>query len=95
MPLFPSSAAAQTKKQTLRPLICARGGCVGTGRDLLFSDPSTDLPDVKISESVKYVNEGSSFYYTVELTHAPGMREDQTIDLNNDEPKTMIRVMGK
>jgi len=62
----------------------------GTGRDLLFSDPTADLPDVRISESVKYVNEGSSFYYTVELTHAPGMREDQTIDLNNDEVRIYL-----
>jgi len=68
----------------------AAGQDDGTGRDLLFSDPSTDLPDVKISESVKYVNEGSSFYYTVELTHAPGMREDQTIDLNNDEVRIYL-----
>jgi hypothetical protein len=61
-----------------------------SGRDLLFSDPTANLPDVKISESVKYVNEGSSFYYTVELTHAPGMREDQTIDRTNDEVRIYL-----
>ena len=48
------------------------------------------MPDVKISDSVKYVNEGSSFYYTVELTHVPGMREDQTIDLANDEVRIYL-----
>ena len=62
----------------------------GTGRDLLFSDPTAELPDVRISESVKYVNEGSSFYYTVELTHKPGMREDQTVDETNDEVRVYL-----
>jgi hypothetical protein len=61
-----------------------------TGRDLLFSDPTADLPDVKISDSVKYVNEGSSFYYTVELTHQPGLREDNTLDRANDEVRIYL-----
>ena len=70
-----------------RELWCARAD---TGRDLLFSDPTADLPDVKISDSVKYVNEGSSFYYTVELTHQPGLREDNTLDRANDEVRIYL-----
>ena len=62
----------------------------GTGRDLLFSDPTAELPDVRISESVKYVNEGSSFFYTVQLTHQPGLREDQTTDQTNDEVRIFL-----
>ena len=47
-----------------------------TGRDLLFSNPSADLPDVYISESVLHGTEGQNMFYTVTLTHPPGMRED-------------------
>ena len=61
-----------------------------TGRDLLFSDPASSLPDVHISASVRHVTEGESFAYTVVLTHAPGMREDETIDLMNDEVRIYL-----
>eukprot|EP01052_Picozoa_sp_SAG31_P000782 SAG31_NODE_23_length_33717_cov_17.863585_2_plen_402_part_00 len=43
-----------------------------------------------LSESVKYVTEGSDFTYTVVLTHQPGMREDQTVDLDNDEVRIYL-----
>ena len=62
----------------------------GTGRDLLFSDPASSLPDVYISTSVRHVTEGDSFAYTVALTHPPGMREDETIDLLNDEVRIYL-----
>ena len=61
-----------------------------TGRDLLFSDPSADLPDVVLSDSVVYINEGGSFYYTVKLSHPPGMREDKSVDLLNDEVRIYL-----
>jgi len=61
-----------------------------SGRNLLFSDPSQDLPDIMLSESVVYVTEGNYFYYTVSLTHQPGMREDKTIDLTNDEVRIYL-----
>ena len=61
-----------------------------TGRDLLFSDPTADLPDVILSESVVYINEGDSFYYTVKLSHQPGVREDATVDLLNDEVRIYL-----
>ena len=50
-----------------------------------FSSPTSELPDVVLSESYVAKAEGTSFSYTVRLTHAPGMREDGTIDLLNDE----------
>lgn len=61
-----------------------------TGRDLLFNDASADLPDVVLSDSVVYVNEGGSFYYNVKLSHRPGMREDRTVDLHNDEVRIYL-----
>jgi hypothetical protein len=61
-----------------------------TGRELLFSSPTAALPDVLISESHKAVVEGGVFSYTVVLTHAPGMREDNTIDLRNDEVRIYL-----
>ena len=48
------------------------------------------LPDVHISTSVRHVTEGDAFAYTVVLTHAPGMREDETIDLMNDEVRIYL-----
>lgn len=62
----------------------------GTGRDLLFSDPASALPDVFISTSVQHITEGEAFAYTVVLTHPPGMREDETIDLLNDEVRIYL-----
>eukprot|EP01050_Picozoa_sp_SAG11_P000471 SAG11_NODE_14_length_26344_cov_14.209411_9_plen_392_part_00 len=62
----------------------------GTTRDMLFYNPATDLPDVLLSESVKYVTEGESFTYTVVLTHQPGGREDMTADLLNDEVRIYL-----
>ena len=62
----------------------------GTGRDLLFSDPAASLPDVYISTSVRHVQEGEAFAYTVQLTHQPGMREDETVDLLNDEVRIYL-----
>ena len=61
-----------------------------SGRDMLWSDPTADLPDVLLSESIVYATEGDAFTYTVVLTHAPGMREDQTIDLLNDEVRIYL-----
>eukprot|EP01043_Picozoa_sp_COSAG02_P065075 COSAG02_NODE_9708_length_2136_cov_1.568974_1_plen_446_part_01 len=80
----------ETASVVLIAVVLVACAVADTGRDLLFSDPTANLPDVKISESVKYVNEGSSFYYTVELTHVPGMREDQTVDLANDEVRIYL-----
>ena len=62
----------------------------GTGRDLLWSNPTADLPDVLLSKSVEYVTEGSTFFYTVVLTHQPGLREDLTADLGNDEVRIYL-----
>eukprot|EP01052_Picozoa_sp_SAG31_P009701 SAG31_NODE_515_length_14710_cov_6.289097_11_plen_369_part_00 len=62
----------------------------GTGREMLWSDPAADLPDVLLSTSVEYLTEGSDFTYTVVLTHQPGMREDQTVDLDNDEVRIYL-----
>ena len=68
-----------------------------TGRDVLFSNPSAELPDVYISESVIFTSETASRMtpeapqeYTVVLTHPPGMREDETIDLDNDEVRIYL-----
>jgi hypothetical protein len=61
-----------------------------TGRDLLFSNPQASLPDVVLSESVVYVNEGGSFMYTVKLSHKPGVRQDKTVDLANDEVRIYL-----
>jgi hypothetical protein len=61
-----------------------------TGRDLLFSNPQASLPDVVLSESVVYVNEGGSFMYTVKLSHKPGVRQDNTVDLANDEVRIYL-----
>ncbi len=57
---------------------------------MLFSDPASALPDVFISTSVRHITEGESFAYTVVLTHPPGMREDETIDLLNDEVRIYL-----
>eukprot|EP01049_Picozoa_sp_SAG25_P015052 SAG25_NODE_2908_length_1322_cov_1.487326_1_plen_86_part_01 len=62
----------------------------GTGRDLLFANAQALLPDVVLSESVVYVNEGGSFMYTVQLSHKPGVREDNTVDLANDEVRIYL-----
>ena len=55
-----------------------------TGRDMLFSNPGAELPDVYLSESVVFVEESDATTsnqetYTVVLTHPPGMREDETV----------------
>lgn len=56
-----------------------------TGRDMLFSNPGAELPDVYLSESVVFVEESTANppsnqqTYTVVLTHPPGMREDETV----------------
>ena len=55
-----------------------------TGRDMLFSTPGAELPDVYLSESVIFLDESSKSTnnkktYTVVLTHPPGMREDETV----------------
>ena len=55
-----------------------------------FSSPTSELPDVVLSESYVAKAEGTSFSYTVRLTHAPGMREDGTIDLLNDEVRIYL-----
>ena len=52
---------------------------LGTSRDLLFSNPGASLPDIYLSESVKFAPEGTDFFYSVVLTHPPGMREDETV----------------
>ena len=51
----------------------------GTGRDLLFSNPGAELPDVYLSKSVIFASEGDADQYSVVLTHPPGMREDETV----------------
>ena len=63
---------------------------VSTGRTQLFSDAGGPLPDVVMSESFLTVAEGDTVTYTVALTHAPGMREDETIDLRNDEVRIYL-----
>lgn len=68
----------------------AQAGAEDTGRDLLFTDPTAALPDVYISQSVMYLTEGETFGYTVELTHQPGVREDETVDLQNDEVRIYL-----
>lgn len=55
-----------------------------TARNMLFSNPGAELPDVYLSESVVFVEESdagttNSQTYTVVLTHPPGMREDETV----------------
>jgi hypothetical protein len=45
-----------------------------TDRRQLFSNPTRDLPDVYVSETIHYGSEGDSFEYTVHLTHPPGAR---------------------
>ena len=62
----------------------------GTGRDMLFTNPVAELPDVYISESVLFLEEGVSAFYTVQLTHQPGVREDETVDLMNDEVRIYL-----
>jgi len=62
----------------------------GTGRDLLFSNPGASLPDIYLSDSVKFASEGGHFFYSIVLTHPPGMREDETIDLDNDEVRIYL-----
>eukprot|EP01048_Picozoa_sp_COSAG05_P029832 COSAG05_NODE_10031_length_587_cov_0.745902_1_plen_132_part_01 len=54
-------------------------GAPGAARRRLFSDPAQAMPDVYMSESVVELDEGKSATYTVQLTHAPGMREDGTV----------------
>ena len=64
-----------------------------TGRELLFSDSMADLPDVIISAdggNHVSVTEGGSFFYTVKLSHKPGVREDNTVDLLNDEVRIYL-----
>jgi hypothetical protein len=61
-----------------------------TSRNLLFSNAQASLPDVVLSESVVYVNEGGSFMYTVQLSHKPGVREDNSVDLANDEVRLYL-----
>jgi hypothetical protein len=66
-----------------------------TARDMLFSNPGAELPDVYLSESVVFVEESDAGTtneqtYTVVLTHPPGMREDETIDLDNDEVRIYL-----
>ena len=53
--------------------------CPGAGRRQLFSTPAQPLPDVYVSKSVVDLDEGKSTTYTIQLTHAPGMREDGTV----------------
>ena len=43
-----------------------------------------------ISDSVLYIAEGETFGYTVQLTHKPGVREDETVDLMNDEVRIYL-----
>jgi len=53
---------------------------LSTSREMLFSSPGAELPDVYLSESVIFLDEcaGASCTnkktYTVVLTHPPGMR---------------------
>lgn len=65
-------------------------GGAGGGRELLFTDPTALLPDVYISKTLHLGTEGDTFSYTVVLTHAPGVREDETIDLDNDEVRMYL-----
>ena len=37
-----------------------------------------------------YLEEGETFGYTVSLTHQPGVREDETVDLQNDEVRIYL-----
>ena len=37
-----------------------------------------------------YIAEGETFGYTVQLTHKPGVREDETVDLMNDEVRIYL-----
>ena len=60
----------------------------GTGREMLFSSPGAELPDVYLSESVIFLNEAASDTYSIVLTHPPGMREDETVRV------TAPRAMG-
>lgn len=58
----------------------AEGGAdAETARRQLFSNPTGPMADVHISESIVFLGEGASSHYTVQLTHAPGMREDETV----------------
>jgi len=51
-----------------------------------YSTPTGELPDVALSSSYFAVSEGgAAITYTVKLTHAPGMKEDGTIDTASDE----------
>jgi hypothetical protein len=70
-----------------RRLFCAVAAAVGVDG---FSSPTVSLPDVVISDSFVAKSEGDSFTYTVVLSHPPGMREDETIDLLNDEVRIYL-----
>jgi hypothetical protein len=74
--------------------VAAQGPGGGSGRSMLFSTPGVELPDVYLSESVVFLEEdpskSNSKTYTVVLTHPPGMREDETIDLDNDEVRIYL-----
>ena len=48
-------------------------------RRQLFSNPTAPMADVLVSESVIFLSEGQAAEYTIQLTHAPGMREDETV----------------
>jgi hypothetical protein len=72
----------------MRAVASADLGAEGsTSRDMLFSNPGAELPDVYLSESVVFVEEkcdgnvctDNQKAYTIVLTHPPGMREDETV----------------
>ena len=51
----------------------------GSERRRLWSNPSAPLPDVFVSDTSFFLDEGQSRQYTIALSTAPGMREDTTV----------------
>jgi hypothetical protein len=86
-----TAAVAACAAALLAPATFAQDlGDASTGREMLFSSPGAELPDVYLSESVIFLNEAASETYSIVLTHPPGMREDETIDLDNDEVRIYL-----
>lgn len=61
-----------------------------TARRQVFTDPSSELPDVYISESVLFAYEGQTLNYTIVLTHQPGVQIDESIDTDADDVTVSI-----
>ena len=62
---------AQTAQQNTNLLQSAPGATP--------SNPSAPLPDVFVSDTSFFLDEGQSRQYTIALSTAPGMREDTTV----------------